>query len=50
MSELVYTSATALARAIRERRISAVDVVEAHLQHIERVNPALNAVVFLDAA
>jgi len=45
MDELIYTSATAIAQAIREKRVSATEVVEAHLQHIEAVNPALNAVV-----
>ena len=45
MDELIYTSATAIAQAIREKRVSATEVVEAHLQRIEAVNPALNAVV-----
>ncbi len=38
-------SATALARAIREGRASASDVVEAHIEVLRRVNPAVNAVV-----
>jgi amidase len=42
-------SATALARRIRDGRLSAVEVLEAHLARIERRNPALNAVVTLDA-
>jgi len=42
-------SATTLARRIREGRHSAVEVLEAHLARIERRNPALNAVVTLDA-
>lgn len=45
MDELMYASATAIARAIREKRVSATEVVEAHLRRIEAVNPALNAVV-----
>src|SRR5262249_56080061 len=45
MDELIYTSATAIAQAIRDKRVSATEVVEAHLQRIEAVNPALNAVV-----
>src|SRR5499425_1496469 len=45
MDELIYTSATAIAQAIREKRVSATEVVEAHLQRIEAVNPTLNAVV-----
>jgi amidase len=47
MDELIYASAVTLARAIRERQVSAREVVEAHLQRIEEVNPALNAVVAL---
>src|SRR5215831_13372659 len=50
MDELIYTSATAIAQAIREKRVSATEVVEAHLQRIEAVNPALNAVVQMAGA
>ena len=45
MKELIYASATALARAIRDREVSSTEVVEAHLQRIETVNPKLNAIV-----
>ena len=45
MSDLVNLSATALARGIRKRSWTAVDVVEAHISRIREVNPALNAVV-----
>jgi len=38
-----------LARAIREKRVSSVEVVLAHLEHIHTVNPRLNAVVFATA-
>jgi len=38
-----------LARAIREKRVSSVEVVRAHLEHIHTVNPRLNAVVFATA-
>lgn len=38
-----------LARAIKERRLSAREAVEAHLRRIESVNPRVNAVVTLDA-
>jgi amidase len=47
--ELIYTSATALAQAIRERKLSSAEVVAAHLERIEAVNPSLNAVVQLAA-
>ena len=46
---LLYGSAVALARAIRGKQVSVTEVVEAHLQRIEAVNPALNAVVQLAA-
>lgn len=42
-------SATQLADTIRERRLSAVDALEAHLGRIDACNPALNAVVTMDA-
>jgi Amidase len=42
-------SATALARAIRAKEVSSAEVVQAYLQRIEAVNPALNAVVHLCA-
>jgi amidase len=42
-------TATGLARMIREREASAGEVVEAHLRRIEAVEPAINAVVALDA-
>ncbi|MEM7344261.1 MAG: amidase [Chloroflexota bacterium] len=45
MTELIYKSATFLAKAIREKEVSAVEVVTAHLNRIEVVNPTLNAVV-----
>lgn len=49
MDDLVRTSATALAAAIRARRVSSVEVVEAHLRRIATINPRLNAVVQLPA-
>jgi amidase len=49
MDELLYTSATSLARAIREKRVSSHEVVEAYIHRIEAVNPHLNAVVQLNA-
>jgi len=38
-----------LARAIADKRLSSVEVVRAHLEHIHTVNPRLNAVVFATA-
>jgi amidase len=49
LDELFYASASALARRIRERQVSSEEVVQAHIQRIEAVNPRLNALVQLAA-
>ncbi len=49
MDEVIYASATALARAIRHKEVSSEEVVHAYLQRIEKINPHLNAVVQLTA-
>jgi amidase len=49
MDEIIYASAKQIAQAIRDRQVSALEVVEAHLKRIEEVNPRLNAVVQLCA-
>ena len=49
MEELIYASASAIAQAIREKLVSCREVVEAHMDRIEQVNPLLNAVVQLAA-
>lgn len=45
----VFATTMQLAAAIRAREISAREVLEAHLAHIEQHNPALNAIITLDA-
>ena len=45
MNELLCESA----RAIRERKVSFAELVRAHLERIEAVNPRLNAIVQLPA-
>ncbi|MEZ4315758.1 MAG: amidase family protein, partial [Polyangiaceae bacterium] len=45
MNELLLLSGKALAAKIRGREVSSAEVVDAHIAHIERVNPALNAMV-----
>jgi Asp-tRNA(Asn)/Glu-tRNA(Gln) amidotransferase A subunit family amidase len=45
--ELAYTSATNLARMIREREISPVEVVRNALDRIDEVNPRLNCFCFV---
>ncbi|WP_214317953.1 amidase [Nonomuraea sediminis] len=49
MSELHYLSAAEMARLVRTRQVSAVELLQAHLDRIERVNPKVNAVVTLAA-
>jgi amidase len=46
--ELWRRSATELTRAIRDRDLGCVEVMEAFLARIEAVNPLLNAIVTLD--
>jgi Asp-tRNA(Asn)/Glu-tRNA(Gln) amidotransferase A subunit family amidase len=50
MSELTFLSAVAMAERIRKKDISPVELVEAHLAKIERLNPKLNAFVHVDSA
>ena len=47
--ELYYRSATALSRMLRDKQVSAREVVTAHLERIAAVNPAVNAIVTLTA-
>lgn len=49
MRDVIGASAGWLAHAIATRRLSSVEVVRAHLEHIHTVNPRLNAVVFATA-
>ncbi|GAA0923626.1 amidase [Nonomuraea longicatena] len=49
MRQLHYLSATELAALLRTRQVSAVEVMRAHLERIERVNPRINAIVTLVA-
>jgi amidase len=46
---LCACSAREQARLVREGAVSARELVQAHLDRIERVNPALNAIVTIDA-
>ena len=45
MYELCSLSATRLAQLVRQRDVSSLEVVDAHLQRIDEVNVTLNAVV-----
>jgi amidase len=45
---ICWLSARELARRVSERELSSAEVLEAHIDRIERHNPTLNAVVTLD--
>ena len=47
MEGLIYSSAKSIAAAIREKKVSCKEALEAHLRRIDEVNPRLNAVVQL---
>jgi amidase len=50
MSNLVFSSASGLAKGIRDCTFSATEVLEAFLAQIDQHNPALNAIVTLNGA
>src|SRR5260221_4810145 len=47
--DIVFSSTKQLATAIRAGRVSATEVLEAHLAQIDKHNPALNAIITMDA-
>src|SRR6266566_2600320 len=49
MMDIVFSSTTQLAAAIRAGHVSATEVLEAHLAQIATHNPALNAIITMDA-
>ena len=49
MKDIVFSSTTELAAAIRAGDVSAAEVLEAHLAQINRHNRTLNAIVTMDA-
>ena len=48
MSEIALRTASALAVDIRERRIGCLELLDHYLARVERINPALNAIVVMD--
>lgn len=48
MNDLCYTSLTEMAAAISARAISPLELLDAHIDRIERLNPSLNALVHTD--
>src|SRR5215469_706166 len=49
MIDIVFSSTTELATAIRAGHVAATEVLEAHLAQIATHNPALNAIITMDA-
>ncbi|MGO9166797.1 MAG: amidase [Candidatus Sulfotelmatobacter sp.] len=49
MNDLTFLSALSMAEQIRKKTISPVELVDAHLAQIEKLNPTLNAFVEVDA-
>jgi Asp-tRNA(Asn)/Glu-tRNA(Gln) amidotransferase A subunit family amidase len=49
MNDLTFLPIVTMAQRIREKQISPVELVDAHLAKIERLNPRLNAFIELDA-
>src|SRR5919112_4239562 len=47
--KICFLTATELVRLVRAKKLSALEVIEAHLAQIERVNPEVNAIVTLTA-
>ena len=49
MPDLTFLSAVSMAELIRQRKLSPVELVEAHLSKITRLNPKLNAYVHVNS-
>jgi amidase len=49
-TDLHFKSAAEIARLIRARKVRAVDALEHFLARVEKYNPRLNAIIWLDAA
>lgn len=48
MEDIIYKTAIEIAQIIREKRCSAVEVLDAHLKQVEKHNKTINAVVTFD--
>ena len=49
MADLGFVNAVELARSVRSRELSPVDIAMCMVERIQRLNPALNAYVYFDA-
>lgn len=45
MSDLIFLTATELAQKIKNKEVSAVELLQAHLDQIDKVNPTVNAII-----
>jgi len=48
MDDFAYASATQLTKAIQDRRISSLELLELYIERYERLNPLINAIVATD--
>ena len=48
MNELAFQSASELTRAIQDRRISSLELLELYMERVARLNPDINAIVATD--
>lgn len=48
MSEIAFETATELARKIRAREVGCLELLDHFLARVDRLNPALNALIWLD--
>src|SRR6059036_1977050 len=48
MNQLHYKSATELASLVRRKKVSALELLDHFLARIERYNPKLNAIIWMD--
>ena len=48
VSQFPFGSATSLIRALRQRKVSSLELLNAYLTRIDQVNPTINAVVVQD--
>jgi amidase len=49
MEQLHFATAVELTAAIRNRRIGCEELLDLFLERVERINPALNAIIWMDA-
>jgi amidase len=49
MNDIAFTSAVELAQMIKHRNMGCVELLEHYLARVERYNPALNAIIVMDA-